>query len=273
MDAPAPIHVDINWAENMNTGWAGEDVDSLANRDEVQSMYNFLVNGHEVRIIPPSVLPYNDVQMLPYYLYEVPSTTDLEHFIGSVLSSQVGLAWNICSSTSFSVILQERLLILKRIYHAIVTKYHDRDKAKPSAADTTGDSLAVQRETLLGSQALLEVGVQTGLSLLFALLRHNWYTSSVLGITSMCNSVFETAAAMIQNLPPLSLANDMQLTPLGVAGVQKVFNFLKEEVLGTISEDPKAQLLASELLLGLALQRGSLRYVHFVHQYNFEICS
>lgn len=260
MDAPAPIHVEIHWTDNMNNAWAAEDVDSLANRDDVRTLYNFLLNNNEIRIIPPSVLAYANVRMLPDYQYEAPSTSDLEQYIASLLSSQSSLAWRVCSSTSFSVIRQERLLILQRIYHAIVTKYHDTNKAKTVLGTTGSECLSsVQRESLPASQALLEVGIQTGLSLLFELLRHNWHTSNVLGITSICSSVFETATVMIRNLPPLSLANDTHLTKLGMDSLQKVFTFLKEEVLGTISQDSKSQLLASELLLGLALQRGSLR--------------
>lgn len=65
---------------------------------------------------------------------------------------------------------------------------------------------------------------------------------------------------MIQSLPPLSLSNDYHLTPLGVKSLEKVSKFLKEVVLQTSGTEIHGKL-ASELLLGIALQRGSLRYI------------
>lgn len=65
---------------------------------------------------------------------------------------------------------------------------------------------------------------------------------------------------MVQSLPPLSLSSDVQLTPLGVNSLQKITKFLKETVLQTSGADIHGQL-ASELVLSLALQRGSLRYI------------
>lgn len=65
---------------------------------------------------------------------------------------------------------------------------------------------------------------------------------------------------MIQNLPPLSLSYDNHLTALGVRSLEKVSKFLKETVLETSGCDIHGEL-ASELLLGIALQRGSLRYL------------
>ncbi|KAJ8960520.1 hypothetical protein NQ318_013805 [Aromia moschata] len=83
--------------------------------------------------------------------------------------------------------------------------------------------------------------VKTGLSLLFSLLQQNWQVSGILGIPSLCNSVLEKTVELIQKLPPLCLSNDSQLTNLGCSSLD--------------------QLLSCEILLGLAIQRGSLRYL------------
>ncbi|CAG9773088.1 unnamed protein product [Ceutorhynchus assimilis] len=112
-----------------------------------------------------------------------------------------------------------------------------------------------------GSQALLEIGVKTGLSLLFSLLHQSWQVSGILGIPSLCNTVLETTIDLIRNLPPLCLSNDVQLTALGIASLEQVCDFLKNAVLHESSADERGKLLASEILLGLALQRGSLRYL------------
>lgn len=65
---------------------------------------------------------------------------------------------------------------------------------------------------------------------------------------------------MVQNLPPLTLSHDNHLPPLGVKSLEKISTFLKTTVLETSGANLYGQL-SSELLLGIALQRGSLRYI------------
>ncbi|KAK4883685.1 hypothetical protein RN001_007004 [Aquatica leii] len=260
MDNSAPINIEIKWADHMNSSWASKDCDNLANRDTAQSMYDALIYNKEIRVTPPPVLTYNDVQLLPDYQIEPLSVVEIENYVASLLSAQLELARYVCSSTPFAIILKQRLIVLKRIYHALVVKYHEKAKVKLNLG-VSSNLNSIQRECMSGSQALLEVGVQTGLSLLFALLKQNWYTSNALGVPSLCNSVLKTAVDMVRDLPPLSLSNDSQLTALGVHSLQQVSDFLREVVLLTITDDAQGQLLASELVLGLALQRGSLRYL------------
>ncbi|KAF5301595.1 hypothetical protein FQR65_LT08900 [Abscondita terminalis] len=260
MDNSAPINIEIKWSEHINSSWASKDCDNVANRDTTQSMYDSLLYNKEIRVVAPPVLTYDDVQLLPDYQIEPLSPAEIENYIASLLSAQLELARYVCSSTPFAIILKQRLVVLKRIYHALVIKYHEKAKTKTNQGASNTLS-CVQRESVSGSQALLEVGVQTGLSLLFALLKQNWYTSNALGVPSLCNSVLKTAVDMIRDLPPLSLSNDSQLTALGVHSLQQVSDFLREVVLSMITDDPRGQLLASELVLGLALQRGSLRYL------------
>lgn len=84
-------------------------------------------------------------------------------------------------------------------------------------------------------QALLEIGVKTGLSLIFTLLNQNWQT----GQGSICNNVLETACSVVSNLPPLSLANESQLSRLGTESLQQVTEFLSEVALPQSGADYK----------------------------------
>ncbi|KAF5282986.1 hypothetical protein FQA39_LY04857 [Lamprigera yunnana] len=258
MDNTIPINIEIKWADNINSSWSSKDCDDLANRDITQALYDALILTKEIRIIPPPPLTYSDAQLLPDYQCEPLSLTEIENYIASLLSAQLEMARYACSSTPFAIILKQRLIVLKRVYHALVVKYHGKMKSNIS---TCNSPVPVQRESVSGSQALLEVGVQTGLSLLFALLKQNWYTGRAFGVPSLCNSVLKTAVDMIRSLPPLSFSNDSQLTALGVNSLQQISEFLREVVLLTVTDDATGQLLASELVLGLALQRGSLRYL------------
>ncbi|XP_074033510.1 probable E3 ubiquitin-protein ligase HERC1 isoform X2 [Leptinotarsa decemlineata] len=256
--------IELEWVDHTNSIWALKNCDNIAIRDLVQSMYEVLLQTKEVRLIPTTVSSYNDIQVIPSFQNEPPSVNDLNHYIITLLTSQLQLAKEVCSSTQFSLMLKQRLLILKRIYYALLKKYHDKEKAEPQPAEASTSTPTVPivpRDITTGSQALLEVGIKTGLSLLFSLLQQNWQVSGILGIPSLCNSVLETTVDLIQKLPPLCLSNDSQLTSLGTNSLEQVCNFLKNAVLHDNSADEKGKLLACEILLGLSLQRGSLRYL------------
>ncbi|KAG5885881.1 hypothetical protein JTB14_019144 [Gonioctena quinquepunctata] len=260
----ASTNIELEWVEHTNSTWASKNSDNIANRDLVQSMYDILLQNKEVRVIPITLSYYNDVQVLPSFQRDPPSINDLNRYILTLLTSQLQLAKEVCSSTQFSLILKQRLLILKRIYYALLKKYHDRDRAENQPSEQSSSTVSaplVPREITSGSQALLEVGVKTGLSLLFSLLQQNWQVSGILGIPSLCNSVLETTMDLIQKLPPLCLSNDSQLTSLGTSSLEQVCNFLKNAVLQDNAADERGKLLSCEILLGLALQRGSLRYL------------
>lgn len=253
----------IEWGDHMNNSWSIKDADNLASRDVVQAMYESLLTNKEIKQIPDSVITYADIQLLPDFLYELPHQSELEQYVVCLLTSQLELAKNVSSSTPFATILKQRLLILKRIYHALVARFHESEKPQVSTSNTNISTTGVsgQLEPLCGSQALLEIGVQSGLSLLFALLRQNWQDSSMLGMQPLCNPVLQTANEIIDLFPPLSLSNDTQITPLGIKCLHKVSAFLKEVVLKNNTVDTAGRILASELLLSLSLQRGSLRYL------------
>lgn len=259
-------NIELEWVEHTNSTWANKNSDNIAIRDHVQSMYDILHQNKEIRIVSATLTSYEDVQVLPCFQYDPPSVNELNHYIITLLTSQFQLAKEVCASNQFSVLLKQRLLILKRIFYAVLTKYHDKEKVdiqpcESSNSVSTNLPLVVPRESTTGSQALLEVGVKTGLSLLFSLLQQNWQVTGILGIPSLCNSVLETTVDLIQKLPPLSLSNDSQLTSLGTSSLEQVCNFLKNAVLYESAADIKGKLLCCEILLGVALQRGSLRYL------------
>ncbi|KAL1506224.1 hypothetical protein ABEB36_005622 [Hypothenemus hampei] len=258
------VNVQFEWTDNTNLSWAHKDTDNIANRDLVQSMYDSLVQNKEVHVIPSGSGNFNDVQVLPAFQYEFPTVSDLNSFLSTLLTSQLQLAKEVCSTSQFSVIMKQRMILLKKIYNALVLKYH-KEKSNEGHSLNVRNSLVIGhssiRENIPGSQALLEIGVKTGLSLLFSLLQQNWQVSGILGIPSLCNSVLETTVDLIRKLPPLCLSNDTQLTNLGVTSLEEVCDFLKNAVMHDSAADSRGKLLASEVLLGLALQRGSLRYL------------
>ena len=136
-----------------------------------------------------------------------------------------------------------------------------------------------------GSNALVELGVTTGLSLLFALMRQNWmaanaiksmnlhsgdnesnntpYLQLVGGGSMICNQVLRTARTVLLSLPPLSLSNSNSKIPdLGETSLDQVSEFLSHtsSPLQTGGDVEGAQL-CSEILLLLAVQRGRLSQI------------
>lgn len=108
------------------------------------------------------------------------------------------------------------------------------------------------------------MGVRTGLSLLFSLLQQNWrYAASIHPESVLCNDVLNTASSVLTSLPPLSLANENKIPSVGLDCLAQVADFLKKTSVssGNGGADPIGRRLALELLLGLAMQRGSLKFL------------
>lgn len=78
---------------------------------------------------------------------------------------------------------------------------------------------------------------------------------------SLCNDVIHSAIEVVSSLPPLSLANESKIPPVGLDCLSQVTTFLKGVTISNSGVDILGRRLASELLLGLAAQRGSLRYL------------
>lgn len=111
------------------------------------------------------------------------------------------------------------MVVLRRIFHALAQRYHGDHEPRPNHVK---NARMTPVSAGAGSHALLDVSVQTCLSLVFSLLQQNWHVSGLLGVPPLCNSVLETFGALIRNLPPLSLSSDVQLTPLGLTSLDQV---------------------------------------------------
>ena len=137
----------------------------------------------------------------------------------------------------------------------------------------------------MGSNALVELGVTTGLSLLFALMRQNWMVANVMKSTNLhttdneyqssshlqligggsviCNQVLRTSRTVLLSLPPLSLsATNSKIPDLGEASLDQVSEFLRHSSSPSqTGGDIEGAQLCSEILLLLAVQRGRLSHI------------
>ncbi|KAM4596309.1 putative E3 ubiquitin-protein ligase HERC1 isoform 4-T4 [Fundulus diaphanus] len=264
--------VKLKWLEHLNSSWITEDSESIATRDGVSVLYSKLLANKEVVLLPQQVLCLKGPQ-LPDFERESLSSDEQEHYLDALLSSQLALAKMVCSDSPFAAALRKRVLVLQRIFYALSNKYHDKGKVKqqqhsPENSSGSADLHSVSERPRSSTDALIEMGVRTGLSLLFALLRQSWMMppppgpgGGPGGNINLCNDVIHTAIDVVSSLPPLSLANESKIPPMGLDCLAQVTTFLKGVTMPNSGADILGRRLASELLLGLASQRGSLRYL------------
>ncbi|XP_036391158.1 probable E3 ubiquitin-protein ligase HERC1 isoform X2 [Megalops cyprinoides] len=257
--------VKLKWLEHLNSSWITEDSESIATREGVSVLHSKLLANKEVVLLPQQVLCLKGPQ-LPDFERESLSSDEQEHYLDALLGSQLALAKMVCSDSPFAAALRKRLLVLQRIFYALSNKYHDKGKVKqqqhsPENNSGSADLHSVSERPRSSTDALIEMGVRTGLSLLFALLRQSWMMPPPGPGLNLCNDVIHTAIDVVSSLPPLSLANESKIPPMGLDCLAQVTTFLKGVTMPNSGADILGRRLASELLLGLAAQRGSLRYL------------
>lgn len=273
---PCQTHVLQKWQEHFNSSWAAEDSVQAATRHGAAALYNKLLHNKEVVTLAQPVQELIGPR-LPDFECESCASVEKEEYLSSLLHSQRWLARRMLTQTCYTLALHHRLVALQRIYYALHTKYHDKFRAQPPSQSTDGTTECGQLELASepcvpggapkvksGTDVLIEMGVRTGLSLLFSLLQQNWrYAASVHPESVLCNDVLATASSVLASLPPLSLANENKIPLVGLDCLSQVADFLKKTSVssGTGGADLTGRRLALELLLGLAIQRGSLKFL------------
>ncbi|XP_072428176.1 probable E3 ubiquitin-protein ligase HERC1 isoform X3 [Chiloscyllium punctatum] len=262
-----PTNVILKWLEHLNSSWALEDSESTATREGASALYEKLLHNKEVVGISQQAQHLIDPR-LPDFEHESSAVEEREQYLSALLNSQQNLAKTVFGNSPFAVALHMRLLTLQRIFYALSNKYHDRFRperqVQRQSSDTRldpADALVRNTRTKTGTDVLIEMGVKTGLSLLFALIQQNWQQSKLDPSLSLCNDVLCTACTIINSLPPLSLANESKIPQVGLDCLAQVTTFLKKMTMPSSGADSQGRRLASELLLGLAVQRGSLKFL------------
>ncbi|XP_038130884.1 probable E3 ubiquitin-protein ligase HERC1 isoform X2 [Cyprinodon tularosa] len=273
---PCQTHVLLKWQEHFNSSWAAEDSTLTSRRHEAAVLYNKLLQNKEVVTLAQPVQELAGPR-LPDFECESSTSAEKEEYLSALLHSQRWLAHRMLTQTAYTLGLHQRLVVLQRIYYALHSKYHDKFRLQlPSqSTDSGAESGQIELASELrlpgggskiksGTDVLIEMGVRTGLSLLFSLLQQNWrYAASVHPESVLCNDVLSTASAVLASLPPLSLANESKIPSVGLDCLGQVADFLKKTSVssGSSGADPTGRRLALELLLGLAIQRGSLKFL------------
>lgn len=253
-------HTEYKFSAHLNSKWIAENCESIANSTDLDALYCRLIKSKEINVTFPHTVHLKGPN-IPEFEHDTPTSEEKEHLVNALIASQSSLAEVVVSSSPFAQNLKRRLAVLQRIYHATSKICHTQssdfiDISFTTESKTNGGS---DEKPPSGNEALVEIGVQTGLRLLFSLLKQNWQLSSQLGTTSLCNDVLTTALDIVLALPPLSLANESKLTTLGVKSLNQAATFLTSVFRSPLGADFKGRQLSSELVLALACHRGSLK--------------
>lgn len=271
----APSKNDRTWNEPDNS-WIHEKLENVIQKNDLKHLYAKLLIEEEQT--SPKYHHSNEI-VRHHGCYSLSNeATDLETLLHKLLSVQRSLLPQV--ESEFSVALAQRVAVIQKICTA---SYDHIFKSKPSKckglenAKESNEKCAVPASTKLpggksSKEALLEVGVKAGLSLVFSLL-HQDFEKSLPAPSSLGSQVLTTALSIVRTLPPLSLSNESQLTGLGIESLTQVCEFLQGTVTSTSSQAGAAvKHIALELLLDLAVQRGSLP--HLLHWINTALlCS
>lgn len=256
--AAASSSLKLNWLDHFDSAWANEDSEAVVTRKGVISMYEKLLSNKEAVAILQSPLQLRG-PLLPDFERGIASLNEQDQYLNDLLSSQLTLARTVSSDSPFYSTLRRRLAILQRIFCAVSAKFHN--KGKQTFYSSAGYNSRDQSQTkskpsdaVNGKDILIEMGIKTGLSLLFSLLRQSWYN----GQGTLCNDVLATALSVLSSLPPLSLSVDSKIPELGLSSLTQITDFLKTTVTTQTAADYNGRRLSCELLLRLGIQRGSL---------------
>ena len=247
--------VKLRCEAHLNASWASVQSECLADRAAAARLYARLAAGHELITLPPPALPLR-TPALRDFDQDAVGDAELFHHQAALLCSQASLARAVWANSGFARVLNRRLAVVQRVLHALGAGHE-------GGAGEAGGCVAVARPAPerrgagtapAGADGLVELGVKTGLSLVFTLLCQRGDATSAL-----CCDVLLTALDVVHALPPLSLANEAKLPLLGLDVLGRVSVFLRG--LSLQAADLRTKRLATELALALAAQRGSLRYL------------
>lgn len=137
-------------------------------------------------------------------------------------------------------------------------------------------SARASEEKLTGNFFLMEVGIKTGLSLVFSLLKQAWAqhawqkqleqvlsqsTSLAIGpapAINLPNEVLKSVLDVLLTIPPLSLSNPKTVSQFSETCLSQSIEFLQWIIGPTSLVDIGGKRLSLQIMLSLYLQRGSL---------------
>lgn len=269
----------FTWFDHLNADWSCENIQLLLSRHGTNELFEKLLTNREAQ------LAHHDHQniaysALPTYESKSIDRSVLHNYLTTLIVNQQQLVKAVNIQLPFTTYLRKRLVILQRLYHAILFRHYGQEKpilhhltssAKPShdsavvpdsprshdsAIMSTATTNVASGEQSQGVNLLLEVGVKTAINVVFMLLKQSWTSGA--DNSAYWNQLLTTALQTLMVMPPLSLASETKLPKLAQETLDTVVDFLTSSVDANSGNTFEGRQTALELLLAIAIQKGSL---------------
>ncbi len=283
-----------NIRDSQNPQWVQCNLEKLFNADELQTLSDSVFTHQEASFSDKTAPTTYD---FPDFGASRLQPSALQH-ICKGLSSYLERAIAPVSDIPAYMVMERQEIVWERVVRACQQQiYSDANLTRVVAAMTKEDEeeeeggrvtkkkeeKALQSPTLeklSGNDILVEMGVTTGLSVVFSLLKQAWaqlawqrqveqqlQASGMAALSlpaipgpqiSLPNEVLRSVLGVLKGIPPLSLANVKALSKLSLKCLEQSAEFLDWVVRPESNVDEEGKRLASEILLSLTLQQGSL---------------
>lgn len=285
---------ELSIAPGQNSKWLQCDLSELFDLEKVQKFVELLTSSGELSFTedtsPPPQYDFPDFganRLQPTALKHLclELSTYLRRTISPVLETpsilillRMGLIWErileAFSTESYTRVNIQRVITALQKEEQISLEGSDvsKETKEPSKASAEKKS---------GNEVLVEMGVKTGLSVVFSLLKQAWAQlawqkqleltlqqsgtivpfsspSGVIPVISLPNEVLKSILDILKGIPPLSLSNKRALSSLSESCLTQSREFLEWIVRPDSYVDNEGKRLAMEIMLSVTLQYGDL---------------
>ena len=283
---------DITAKESNNPRWVSCDLAQIFDSHALERLLEDITSQNEVKFMEErSVLKPFD---FPDFSANRLSHVAMVHIARS-LSQNLAMAVSSVSEIPAVMLMKRQSLVWRRVVKACEQHIYSEGSLKRALAalqgpEREGESNDVKKhadtteqvdspEKRTGNDILVELGVKTGLTVVFSLLKQSWAQLSwqrlieqQLSVTSnllppslphpnLPNEVLRSVLTVLKGIPPLSLSNVKSLNKLSVCCLEQSTEFLHSLVQADSFVDQEGKRLACEILLSLVLQQGTLNAV------------
>ncbi|OXB80416.1 UNVERIFIED_CONTAM: hypothetical protein H355_003472 [Colinus virginianus] len=200
-----------------------------------------------------------------------PDVNELKECLHVLVKEQQTLATQTATTALSAMRLKQRLVILERYFIALnrtVLQENVKVKWKSNSIPLPPVDKKSPRPVGKGVEGLARVGSRAALSFAFAFLRRAWRSGED---ADLCSELLQESLDALRALPEASLFDEGTVSSVWLEVVERATKFLRSVVTGDVHGAPSTkgagniplqdQHLALAILLELAVQRGTLRYL------------
>lgn len=282
---------ELTFAPGQNSKWLQRDLSELFDLNKLQKLVETLISNDELVFTEDTSVP-------PQYEFPDFGANRLQptalRLICLELSSYLKRAVSPMLEIPSVMLLQRMGLVWERVLRAyssenytrtnirrVITALQKEEQISLESAEVHGvkELTKASSEKKSGNEMLVEVGVKTGLSVVFSLLKQTWAQLAwqkqleqlltvqqsgdvvpfpTLRAVSLPNEVLKSILDIMKGIPPLSLSNKRTLSSLSNACLSQSCEFLEWIVKPDSFVDSEGKRLAAEIMLSITLQYGDL---------------